>query len=149
MKNIIVVLIFIAMPSLSFAQLENDGKSYNKTRIHDKQEYNNTIMFQSHIPTSFIGIKYAYLGNIGGYVAFTTDAGIVDGVYQLTIGITKKVSSNFNVYLGYGYDFSYYESMIDAGIIYRINRFALGIGGGLNVDDPAYSYGSIGLGFNY
>lgn len=137
----------MGMITTTFAQLGDVEKSYTKTP--DKQEYNNTIMFQSHIPTGFIGIKYAYLGNIGGYAAFTTDFGNNYDVYQFTVGITKKVSSNFNIYLGYGRDFSWGESIIDAGIIYRRDRFSLGIGGGINIDDPAYSYGSIGVGFNY
>ena len=137
----------MGMVTNSFAQFDDIEKSYVKTP--DKQEYNNTIMFQSHIPQSFIGIKYAYLGNIGGYVAFTSDFGIIEGLYQLTFGITKKVSPNFNVYLGYGREFGWGESVIDAGVIYRKDRFALGVGFGINVDDPDYSYGSIGVGFNF
>jgi len=137
----------MGMVTTTFAQLGDVEKSSTKTP--DKQEYNNTIMFQSHIPTGFIGIKYAYLGNIGGYMAFTTDFGIIEGVNQFTIGITKKVSSNFNIYLGYGREFSWGESIIDTRIIYRKDRLSLGIGGGINIDDPAYSYGSIGVGFNF
>ena len=137
----------MGMVTTTFAQLGDVEKSSTKTP--DKQEYNNTIMFQSHIPTGFIGIKYAYLGNIGGYMAFTTDFGIIESVNQFTIGITKKVSSNFNIYLGYGREFSWGESIIDTGIIYRKDRLSLGIGGGINIDDPAYSYGSIGVGFNF
>ena len=137
----------MGMVTTTFAQLGDVEKSYTKTP--DKQEYNNTIMFQSHIPTGFIGIKYAYLGNIGGYMAFTTDFGIIEGVNQFTIGITKKVSSNFNIYFGYGREFSWGESIIDTGIIYRKDRLSLGIGFGINIDDPAYSYGSIGVGYNF
>ena len=146
-KLILTVVLVIGMITTTFAQFGDTEKSYNKNRIQDKQEYNNTIMYQSNIPTGFIGIKYAYLGNFGGYMAFTSDFGIVDEVYQLTVGITKKVSSSFNIYLGYGREFIWAESIIDAGIIYRKDRFSLGIGGGINIDDPAYSYGSIGVGF--
>ncbi len=43
-KLILTVVLVIGMITTTFAQFGDTEKSYNKNRIQDKQEYNNTIM---------------------------------------------------------------------------------------------------------
>ena len=146
-----LILFLIFIPAISFSQLGDDGK----TRQPDAKASNTSATFkhsvfaQSHIPTSWAGLKYAYLNNWGGYAAFTTDFLIGYEVIQGTVGITKRIVPDVYGYLGGGLDFYWEEVIADVGIIIKFGRVGLSIGGGFDFMDPEYSYGSVGIGVNF
>ena len=150
MKNIVFVLLFATIPTLTFAQLNDDGKASNSS-INEKvgSEYKNTLMYNSHIPFSPFGIKYSYCKSWGFYISATYDFEMVEGDAFLTAGVVKSVSEKVRCYFGSGYNPIWEEASVETGVIFIFGNFALDIGGGFNFIAPEYSYANLGVGFNF
>ncbi|RAJ12364.1 hypothetical protein [Arenibacter echinorum] len=150
MKNIVFVLIFATIPTLTFAQFNDDGKSSNNS-IKEKvgSEYKNALMYYSHIPFSPYGIKYSYCKSWGFYISATYDFETVDGDAFLNAGVVKSISKKTRCYIGSGYNPIWEEACVETGVTFVFGKFALDIGGGFNFIVPEYSYANLGTGFNF
>lgn len=141
---------FIRVDRMSGKKASSDISDAKQSDIGNPHEGNNLFMFRSNIPTSFLGLGYSYLGNWGGYLAFNSDFSTTQyEAYLVSAGITKKFMANFHFYLGFGLDLHYLEKVIDLGFIYRLDKISLSLGGGYNMDDTSYSFGSLGIGINF
>lgn len=143
MKCLISILILVLIPTLTWAQLNDDGKSRKSVRVNHGY---NTIAYSAAIPFAPFGIKYQYCKSYGFYTAFKTDFDLIDGDYILTAGAAKTIGQKMNAYVGTGYDFSFSEPVLEAGCLLKFGKYVVDIGAGYLVGDIAY--GTLGFGFN-
>ena len=143
MKNILLISLLVIIPTLSLAQLNDDGKSNSSVKIYHGY---NTFAYSAAIPYGPFGIKYHRCKSFGFYSAFKTDFGLVDGDYIITIGGAKSIGQKVNLYVGGGYDISFSEPVLEGGFMLKFGKFAIDIGGGYIVED--IGYGTLGFGFN-
>ncbi|RRQ48118.1 hypothetical protein DZC72_10340 [Maribacter algicola] len=150
MKKIFFVLLFVSIPTLLSAQLNDNGKSSNNS-IKGKvsPEFKNTLMYYSHIPYSPYGIKYSYCKSWGFYISATYDFETVDGDAFLNAGVVKSITDKLRGYLGSGYNPLWDEASVETGVTFVFGNFALDTGGGFNFVEPEYSYINLGVGFNF
>ncbi|PIB38158.1 hypothetical protein [Maribacter sp. 4G9] len=150
MKKIVFVLLLATIPALTFAQLNDNGKS-SKTSSKGKgyPEFKNTLMYYSHIPYSPYGIKYSYCKSWGFYVSATYDFETVEGDAFLNAGVVKSITNKLRGYLGSGYNPLWDEASVETGVTFVFGNFALDTGGGFNFTIPEYSYINLGVGFNF
>jgi hypothetical protein len=164
MKRLIFI-VFIMLPVLSFSQLGDDGKTF--TKVSDKQNTfsaANTILATGSVWGDGIypGLKYQYCKSFGAYASFKSTFGGSDYNHtDISAGPVKSLSKNVCFYLGGGVNFitdyyyysghdyeeSYAVGLIEGGFVFKFNKFALDLGGGLAFDE--YGFGSLGLGFNF
>jgi hypothetical protein len=136
---------FIGVDNMSGREKQSDQDSKYNPRLG-----NNAFMFQSNLPTSFFGLRYAYLGNWGAYLGFNTDFNLTKyETLMLTAGATKEFMPGFHFYLGGGLDLHFREIIIEGGCYYRFDKISIAVGGGIDVNDINYSFGSLGVGINF
>lgn len=147
MRNLLILLILFSIPTISFAQLNDDGKSSNTLKTKKGISFfNNSILYSAAMPYGPFGVKYHYCNSFGAYVSFKTDFEEVEGDYILTGGFAKSIGKNVNLYIGVGYD-TYEDGVVEGGLILKFNRFAIDIGAG---DVFQYGgYATIGFGYNF
>ncbi|MEA3496690.1 MAG: hypothetical protein U9R42_11715 [Bacteroidota bacterium] len=134
---------------ITFGLGEDASYIHKIDRVHKeflKKEKNNAFFFSPSLPYGFLGFKYAYLGNFGGYISASTDLGIIDDVFYLTVGATSKMSQKINLYYGAGFELGWGELILETGVIYKTKTMAYDFGFGLDIDDPSYSFLKIGIG---
>ena len=118
MKNIVFVLLFATIPTLTFAQINDDDKAKNNSIIEKVGSvYKNTLMYNSHIPFSPFGIKYSYCKSWGFYISATYDLEMVEGDAFLSAGVVKSVSEKVRCYFGSGYNPIWEEASVETGVI--------------------------------
>jgi hypothetical protein len=161
MKKSIFVLLII-LPRLGFAQLNDDGKTFEKVSIKQNANvYANTIMFSGSLSDyGFLpGIKYQYCKTFGAYASLNSSFGGSDYNNTLiALGPVKSIAEKACFYLGGGIDFvrnyyknsdeeSFMEGLIEGGFIFKIQNIALDIGGGYVIEEEGFV--TIGLGISF
>jgi len=156
MKTLLIFTLFL-LPAISFSQLSNDGKSsgFVSNTGSTIRNNNNTIFYSAGLFTRPFGIKYQYCKSLGGYVSFKTDFGAINSNYIATLGISKSLSSKFNLYLGGGLDLFYESFVTEFGGIIKSGKLSYDIGYGLYFEDAGYmtnnlaGYLTLGVGINF
>ena len=161
MKKIILV-IFILLPSFSYAQVNNNSSANENTNLaQNKFSKANTILICSAIPWAPFGIKYQYCKTLGAYVSYSTDFNLIDEWKMITFGVTKTLGPKSNFYLGFGlnsnystyisnnknFSEKYLTGVLEGGIVIKFGMFALDLGGGFVSAETGF--GSVGIGVNF
>jgi hypothetical protein len=161
-------LLFIALilvPRLSFAQLNDDGKTFEKVSIEQNTNVKaSTILFSGLISDyGFLaGAKYQYCKTFGGYASLNSSFGGSDyNNTVLALGPVKSLGKKAFFYIGGGINFandsysysgyseeeSFMEGVIEGGFMFKISNAAIDIGGGYLMDDAGYL--TVGFGFSF
>jgi hypothetical protein len=171
MKKLIFTFL-IMFPTLSFAQLNDDGKTFEK--VSSKQNNYakaNSIILSGSLsllsgspPNKFFpGIKYQYCKSFGAYISFKSNfakrdslGGLKRNITLMTLGATKSLGPKVNIYLGGGIEISSSSynpklnlifGVIEAGCVLKIGIFAIDLGGACSFYTNFYS--TLGIGFNF
>jgi hypothetical protein len=164
-------------PTLSFAQLNDDGKTFEKTpskqNIYARA---NSILLSGSLSTGFLkgnpykleinnnknitpGIKYQYCRSFGDYVSFKSHFTKRDSLSgrsftMLTLGVAKSLSQKVNIYLGGGVNFlSYQDERVHSrnGVLEAGCIIKLGLFAidlGCAYSDPIF-FPTLGIGCNF
>ena len=175
MKNL-VLLLFICLTTLSFAQSENGQKAYNvfKNFRCDNCTYRYFVSSNAGVLNTPLGYKIGIFGKTGAYLGarfgsgkirnWETDSVAYTTLFSVTGGLIKPLYTNNNfslhAYFGAGYGewfnnrrdgwaSSGYE--IETGLMLSYKRIVLSLGG--TVLDGSRSYpkwdGTVGLGVRF
>ena len=148
MKNAIIIIGLILIPTLSFAQLDDDGKSYQSKNVEKTQSlYSNTLLYSAAIPYAPFGIRYQHLSNkVGLFLNIKSDFDLYEGDFIIAAGPSFRINDKINWYIGGGYNIGYEDIDAEAGVIIKWNKFSIDIGGGYSAE---IGYGTLGFGFNF
>lgn len=148
MKNILFVIFLMATSSISFAQLNDDGKSNNTKKLEQVgNSLNNTLLFSAAIPFAPFGLRYQYLNkSVGLFLNIKSDLGLVEEDFIISAGPCFRINNKINWYIGGGYNIGYEDIDAEAGVIIKWNKFSIDIGGGYSAE---IGYGTLGFGFNF
>ncbi len=148
-KSIYFLIGLILIPTISFAQLDDDGKSYKSKKVKNTQSlYSNTLLYSAAISCAPFGIRYQYLSNkVGLFLNVKSDFDLIADDFIFAAGPSFRINDKINGYIGGGYNIGYYKDIdAEAGVIIKRNKFAIDIGIGYSAE---IAYITFGFGFNF
>ena len=147
-KIFVVVIVFLSLPTLTFAQLNDNGNSYHsKNKEQVGNLYKNTLLYSAAIPYAPLGARYQYLKKkIGFFFNIKSSVNQDDDDFIIAAGPSFKINNKLNLYLGGGYNFGYKDIDAETGVIIKWGKFAMDLGGGYST---GVGYGTLGFGFNF
>ncbi len=148
MKTILIVIMFLSIPAICFAQLSDDGGSnQSKEKEQENDLRKHTLLYSAAIPYAPFGIRYQYLKRkVGIFFNIKSSLGIDDDDFIIAAGPSFKINNKINLYIGGGYNIGYSDFDAETGAIVKWSRFAIDIGGGYSA---GVVYGTLGFGFNF
>ena len=104
--------------------------------VKDKIKANHSILYNANLLLTYVGIKYAYLGDFGGYLSASSNLGGIhfsedtNDYHMLTVGITARIYNKYYPYLGGGLEITRSEPIVEGGIIMNFRGLVIDLGGG-------------------